>query len=143
MRLTLQSDGIAANSNLFDVLIVGPPDSAYSGGVFKLQVAARADYPMSAPNVKFITPIFYPKISIDGFICLDILGSQWSPAYSFEKLLTSVILLLSAPSVEHGPNNEEAAHRFESDPSAFHKKARDHTLLVPVCPQKVYGSGRF
>lgn len=51
------------NESTFDVTIIGPNDTAYQGGKFKLQLKLPIDaYPFKPPKIKFLTPIFHPKI---------------------------------------------------------------------------------
>uniref|UniRef100_G1TNF3 UBC core domain-containing protein n=1 Tax=Oryctolagus cuniculus TaxID=9986 RepID=G1TNF3_RABIT len=65
--------------------IMGPPDSAYQGGVFFLTVHFPTDYPFKPPKIAFTTKIYHPNINSNGSICLDILRSQWSPALTLSK----------------------------------------------------------
>ncbi|XP_074780317.1 ubiquitin-conjugating enzyme E2 D1 isoform X2 [Athene noctua] len=65
--------------------IMGPPDSAYQGGVFFLTVHFPTDYPFKPPKIAFTTKIYHPNINSNGSICLDILRSQWSPALTVSK----------------------------------------------------------
>ncbi|XP_063163542.1 ubiquitin-conjugating enzyme E2 D1 isoform X3 [Candoia aspera] len=69
--------------------IMGPPDSAYQGGVFFLTVHFPTDYPFKPPKIAFTTKIYHPNINSNGSICLDILRSQWSPALTVSKELFS------------------------------------------------------
>jgi len=61
------------NARYFHVLVNGPKDSPYEGGVFKLELFLPDEYPMSAPKVRFVTKIYHPNIDKLGRICLDIL----------------------------------------------------------------------
>ncbi|KAK2117021.1 hypothetical protein P7K49_003907 [Saguinus oedipus] len=54
--------------------IMGPPDSAYQGGVFFLTVHFLTDYPFKPPKIAFTTKIYHPNINSNGSICLDILS---------------------------------------------------------------------
>ena len=66
--------------------IMGPDDSAYSGGVFFLDIHFPADYPFKPPKVAFTTRIYHCNINSNGGICLDILKEQWSPALTISKV---------------------------------------------------------
>ena len=65
--------------------IMGPPGSAYQGGVFFLTVHFTTDYPFKPPKAAFTTNTYHPNINSNGSICLDILRSQWSPALTVSK----------------------------------------------------------
>lgn len=55
-------------------------------------------YPLSPPNVNFITKIFHTNISpTTGYVCLDILQDQWSPIMNFDIIVQTIILLLDDP----------------------------------------------
>ena len=44
----------ADNLRYFAVSVEGPSDSPYERGVFQLELFLPADYPMSAPKVRFL-----------------------------------------------------------------------------------------
>ena len=52
---------------------MGPEDSAYTGGVFFLNIHFPTDYPFKPPKITFVTRIYHPNINSNGGICLDIL----------------------------------------------------------------------
>ncbi|KAJ1461786.1 ubiquitinating enzyme [Pelagophyceae sp. CCMP2097] len=86
----------------------GTADTVYDGLEYKLSIKFPADYPYSAPTVKFVTPCFHPNVDAHGNICLDILKERWSAAYSVKTLLLSLQSLLGEPNCD-SPLNTQAA----------------------------------
>ena len=80
------------NGNLqeWEATIIGPADSPYAGGIFKLLINFPEKYPFKPQKVKFITKIYHPNINSHGSICLDILNVNWSPALTVTKLILSI-----------------------------------------------------
>ncbi|KAH0623566.1 hypothetical protein JD844_006456, partial [Phrynosoma platyrhinos] len=111
---------------------MGPPDSAYQGGVFFLTVHFPTDYPFKPPKknlrglnpkkiliilllqIAFTTKIYHPNINSNGSICLDILRSQWSPALTVSKVLLSICSLLCDPNPDD-PLVPDIAQIYKSD----------------------------
>lgn len=109
--------------------ILGPEDSAFSGARFGLLLAASDEYPFKPPSIRFASPrrVFHPNVCpTSGGICLDILNdvNLWSPAMGLEKLLLSVVSLLSEPRTEHGLN-KKALDLLRTDPAAFAARAAE------------------
>eukprot|EP01084_Bolivina_argentea_P099340 178572_1 len=77
--------------------IIGPNDTPYKGGTFLLHVELPDDYPFKPPKVSFITKIYHSNITDNGYIKLDILNDNWSPALTISKVLLSICSLLSDP----------------------------------------------
>lgn len=50
------------NARYFHVIVTGPEDSPFEGGIFKLELFLPEEYPMTAPKVRFITKIYHPNI---------------------------------------------------------------------------------
>lgn len=114
------------NARLFSVVILGPTESPYSGGKFKLELFLPEDYPMAAPKVRFLTRIYHPNIDRLGRICLDILKEKWSPALQIRTVLLSIQALLSAPNPDD-PLNNEAAELWKSNEASAIRTAMQWT----------------
>ena len=116
------------NDNImeWDASIIGPDNTPYSGGIFKLEIIFTNDYPYKPPKIRFITKINHPNINENGSICLDILKDQWSPALTIDKVLLSICSLLSDPN-PNDPLVPEIAQVFKNDIIKFKKNARDYT----------------
>ncbi|GFR82347.1 ubiquitin-conjugating enzyme E2 N [Elysia marginata] len=114
------------NSRYFHVVVAGPSQSPYEGGLFKLELFLPEEYPMSAPKVRFMTKIYHPNIDKLGRICLDILKDKWSPALQIRTVLLSIQALLSAPNPDDPLDNNVADHWKTNEKSAI-EQARQWT----------------
>ncbi|KAI3427598.1 uncharacterized protein J3R85_009443 [Psidium guajava] len=47
----------------FNVMILGPTQSPYEGGVFKLECFLPEEYPMAAPKVRFLKKYITPTLT--------------------------------------------------------------------------------
>ena len=59
-------------------------------------------------------------------MCLNILKQDWSPVLMIEKVLISVVALLTDPNPV-SPENITAAHIFLHDKNKFEKEAKNFT----------------
>ena len=84
--------------------ILGPPGSAYEGGVFFLDIHFSPEYPFKPPKVTFRTRIYHCNINSQGVICLDILKDNWSPALTISKVIKRVVTGQSLISGDHVKN---------------------------------------
>jgi len=118
-------------SNLYrwNATIAGPPNSPYQGGMFKLSIEFKRDYPQSPPEVLFLTKIYHMNICEDGTICLDILdkSKKWNSSVTVSKILMALCSLLSTPNPED-PLNWEKAQLFKTDRITYSETAREWTV---------------
>ena len=108
-------------------MIMGPADSPYQGGIFKLKIQFPIDYPFQPPHMQFLTKIYHPNINAAGLICLDILKKQWSPALTISKVLLSITSLLTDPNPDD-PFVPEIAHIYKTNRTRYEEEARANTL---------------
>ncbi|DBB10121.1 TPA: Ubiquitin-conjugating enzyme E2 36 [Trebouxia sp. C0006] len=116
------------NLRYFNVMILGPQQSCYEGGAFKLELFLPEDYPMAAPKVRFLTKIYHPNIDKLGRICLDILKDKWSPALQIRTVLLSIQALLSAPNPDD-PLAENIAKEWRENEAKAMQTAKEWTRL--------------
>jgi len=83
--------------NLWRVLLEGPEQSPFEGGIFALTVNIPNDYPFKPPKIKFETPIYHCNVNDMGSICLDILQDQWSPGLTVPKALEAIRAMMKHP----------------------------------------------
>ncbi|ENN73582.1 ubiquitin-conjugating enzyme E2-22 kDa [Dendroctonus ponderosae] len=107
--------------------IAGPPETAYEGGNFVLEIKVPETYPFNPPKVRFITKIWHPNISsVTGAICLDILKDQWAAAMTLRTVLLSLQALLSAAEPDD-PQDAVVARQYKDNLEMFKLTAKHWT----------------
>eukprot|EP00884_Botryococcus_braunii_P015665 jgi/Botrbrau1/2782/Bobra.0164s0059.1 len=109
--------------------IQGPVGTVYQGFKFTLNLKFPADYPFSAPTVKFVSPCFHPNVDQHGNICLDILKEKWSAAYSVRTVLLSIQSLLGEPNND-SPLNTYAAKLWDNKEEYRNTLLKKHADLI-------------
>ncbi|KAG8911725.1 ubiquitin-conjugating enzyme E2 G1 [Tulasnella sp. 419] len=132
------SAGLVDDNNLleWEIVIIGPENTLYEGGILKAKMTFPEEYPLRPPKLQFITPMWHPNIYPDGVVCISILhepgedqygyedaAERWLPVHTVETILVSVISLLSAdkPNLD-SPANVDAMKQARDEFPAYRKK---------------------
>lgn len=120
----------------------GPPDTPYEGGKYQVDIRITSEYPFKPPEMRFITKIWHPNVSSQtGAICLDTLGTAWSPVLTLKSALISLQSLLSSPEPKD-PQDAEVASMLLTRPEEFKHVARDWAMKYANAPRPPPGSGK-
>ncbi|KAM3417204.1 hypothetical protein BST61_g5464 [Cercospora zeina] len=139
IRLTFPQDGDLTH---FKGHFVGPPDTPYEGGKFEVDIRLGNEYPFKPPHMRFITKIWHPNVSSQtGAICLDTLGSAWSPVLTLKSALISLQSLLSSPEPKD-PQDAEVASMLLTRPDEFAHVAREWAIRYAQAPPPKPGTGK-
>lgn len=84
-----------------NAVIIGPADTPFEDGTFRLVMHFEEQYPNKPPGVKFISQMFHPNVYGTGELCLDILQNRWSPTYDVAAILTSIQRSADQPNPGH------------------------------------------
>ncbi|PHH78342.1 hypothetical protein CDD80_7028 [Ophiocordyceps camponoti-rufipedis] len=88
----------------------------YDEGRWLLSICIPPTYPLHPPRITFSTPIIHANVSLStGEICLDLLASAWTPAYSVLECVRAVRMLLACPEVDSPLNVDVAALLRQGD----------------------------
>lgn len=110
VRLTL----VSSNVHHWHAYIRGPANSPYEKGIFKLNILCPPSYPIAPPTVTFLTKCFHPNINFQtGELCMDVLKSNWSPAWTLQYLCRGICYILSDPNAD-SPLNCDAGNLIRS-----------------------------
>ncbi|PSS22550.1 hypothetical protein M430DRAFT_49657 [Amorphotheca resinae ATCC 22711] len=113
----------------------GPPDTPYEGGTYIVDIKIPNEYPFRPPVMYFTTKLWHPNVSSQtGAICLDTLGSAWSPVLTIKSALLSLQSLLSTPEPKD-PQDAEVATMLMNHPEEFHRMARDWAVKYANAPK--------
>lgn len=84
--------------------------TAHTAGQWLLSISIPPQYPLSPPEIHFLTKIVHPNVSFQtGEICLDLLKDRWTPTYTIASTLGAIHQLLAYPAVD-SPLNLEVAN---------------------------------
>lgn len=111
--------------------IEGPSDTFYAGLKFKISIEFPANYPYTAPTIKFTSPMWHPNVDMSGNICLDILKEKWSAVYNVQTILLSLQSLLGEPN-NSSPLNAQAAQLYDSNPEEYKRLLMERYQEIEV-----------
>ena len=122
-----QVDLINDSMQEFHVKFLGPKDTPYENGVWRLHVELPDNYPYKSPSIGFVNKIFHPNIDIaSGSICLDVINSTWSPLYDLINIVEWMIPgLLKEPNGSDPLNNEAATLQLR-DKKLYEEKIKEY-----------------
>ena len=127
---SLGNEGYKIFSLKYDTLIgvlEGPLKTPFENGFFIFKILFPNGFPFKPPHFIFITKIFHPNISEDGFVSVDILQDQWTPALlSLHSIIYSIQSLLD----DHYPDdflNEQAAKLCKENEEIYNKTVSAYT----------------
>jgi len=107
--------------------VEGPKDTPYENGFFYVDIELCDNYPFVPPKMRFITKVWHPNVSsANGFICLDILKTKWSPALTIKTALISLQALLASPEPDD-PQDGVVAKQYLTDYKEYQKTAKEWT----------------
>jgi ubiquitin-conjugating enzyme E2 G1 len=123
-----------SETNFFEwyVLLFGPPDTWFEGGIFEGLLTFPKDYPIKPPTFKFLTSIPHPNFYKDGRVCISILhegkdefgyehiAERWMPSHSIMTILLSISVLFSQPNFDSAANIDASLH-WKNNPNDYKK----------------------
>jgi peroxin-4 len=117
------------NIHHWDCVLEGPEGTPYQGGRFMITLKVPEDYPLTAPEATFKTRIFHPNIHFKtGEVCLDILKSNWTPAWTLDSVAQAILSMLSDPNAD-SPLNCDAGNLIRcNDQKGFNSIARMYAV---------------
>ena len=133
------SVGLQEEGNYFKwiVSIMGPENTIYEGSVMRALITFPEDYPMSPPDMIFLSRMWHPNIFKNGKVCISILhrpeidemnpqesiDEKWRPVLGVREIVLSVSSMLVCPNLE-SPANVDAAVQYKNNPKEFNNKVR-------------------
>ena len=87
--------GLPNPSNIFhwNITLLGPVDTPYTGGMFFLTADFPDDYPEKKPEIKFTNKIYHLNVrESDGHICISTLN-QWVPRTPMVNVISAIFAL--------------------------------------------------
>jgi len=123
-------------------VVVGPPNTPYSRGMFHFDLRFPNDYPNLPPTVVLRTTSsstvrFNPNLYNNGKVCLSILGTwraeageQWSSVQNVHSVLMSIQSLMHDKPYHNEPNFEK--DDGSGDVQRYNEKIAHETLRVAV-----------
>ena len=126
--------GLNDEDNIFkwSASMIGPKDSSYKDGIFKIDVEFPDDYPTHPPEVVFRTPIYHLNINPYksnnskeeplGHVSVSILN-WWKSEYKMEEVFINIFCLLYFSNPE-SPYGLDRANEFRTNRQLYEDKIK-------------------
>lgn len=118
------------NNNIFiwKLSIIGPDDSPYQGGKFKIMVEFSEFYPNQAPAFYFETPIYHVNIASNGAVCHTVLDKYYTPNFEVYQIILYILSMLINPEPSsYMADRVELADLYNRDKQKYLDNARNFT----------------
>lgn len=114
-----------ANIMNWECAIPGKKGTIWEGGLYKIRMLFKDDYPTTPPKCKFEPPLFHPNVYPSGTVCLSLLDEQkdWRPAITIKQLLLGIQDLLNEPNIKD-PAQAEAYTIYCQNLTEYEKRVR-------------------
>jgi len=109
------------------VIIEGPSSTPYEGGCWLAYLKFPENYPNTAPEIRFVTPILHCNINNYGRVCHSIFDRNYVPSTSVSVLLQCVYGLLLNPDVSD-PLDSNLAMMFYDASGQYEGNIMKHVL---------------
>ncbi|XP_077977751.1 uncharacterized protein LOC144433317 [Glandiceps talaboti] len=113
------------NVGFWRILLVGPPDTPYEGGVFLLYADFTKNYPVAPPVIRFITPIYHCNVNAAGRICHSVFDRDYTSDTSIYTILVCIFGLLITPEPDD-PLDSTLAEEYFASKETYYEKARSN-----------------
>ena len=131
----------------WEVTMIGPQQTPYEGGLFRILILFPDNYPKKGPEFKFMNKIYHLNVDQNeqsgdfGHISMSFLN-QWrvtgkvtgknlfskNGSYNIKKALFDIFCLFYYQNAE-SPYSLEMAELYRDNPEKFNEEARKCTLL--------------
>lgn len=144
-------DNISSDYMVWGVTFIPSNISLYHGGKFNVVLTFPFDYPFKPPKIQFRTKIFHPNVDPEnGNMYTDATGFGWSPVYTANTLLRSIVADLDVPLIRtwevevkthEGDSitqedsyvaNKEAAELWSQDRDSFETRVAEWLVMYAV-----------
>lgn len=104
----------------FHVIFMGPKDTPYTGGMWKIRVELPDQYPIKSPSIGFVNKIYHPNIDeTSGSVCLDVINQTWSPMFGLLNIFENFLPHLLRYANPSDPLNTEASNLMTKDEARY------------------------
>ena len=113
----------------------GPQDTPFADGLFFLKIKFPDNYPNSAPEVSFLTPIYHINVNPKaptmnqteslGHVCISTLN-WWSPKKNIREVLTDIFALFYL-SNDESPYGTDRAYELRTNKALYDVKCKYFT----------------
>jgi|TARA_B110000091_G_scaffold156943_1_gene167207 ubiquitin-conjugating enzyme E2 D/E len=120
---------VGEDLNKWNLVILGPPNSPYEDGTFRVKLRFPPQYPFKPPSVKFLTKIYHPNVTAtEGEVCPTLLSENWAPHLNIRYVMECLRTLLLCPN-EEDPMDENIGQQYRENRQEFNVMARKWTKL--------------
>jgi ubiquitin-conjugating enzyme E2 M len=107
------------DNDLFSFTITITAEEGYwKGGTYSFQFNYPPNYPYKPPKIKCVEKIYHPNIDSEGHVCVSVLREDYSPVFSLNHFIQSLLFILYTPNMMD-PLEGHIAVLYQSDYDQF------------------------
>jgi len=109
-------------------VVRGPPDTAYTGGVYHGKLVFPAQFPFKPPSIYMLTP--NGRFKVNTRLCLSISDfhpDTWNPAWSVSTILTGLLSFMLETHPTYG-----SIESSDAEKQALARRSWDYNLKTTV-----------